>query len=81
MAYAAPTKLLTDLRVRFLTVIDGNISSENDEIRSLTAKTITVILQKTFEPNFMTSTLDKYFLKKLHVFLANDEQKEANLVI
>jgi|LauGreDrversion4_2_1035121.scaffolds.fasta_scaffold67492_2 hypothetical protein len=38
MTQASPTKLLTDLRIRFLTVVDGNISHESEEIRSLTAK-------------------------------------------
>jgi hypothetical protein len=54
MTYASPIKLLTDLRVKFLQLVDGNISSENEEIRSLTAKIIVITLQKTFEPNFMT---------------------------
>jgi hypothetical protein len=66
MTFAAPIKLLTDLRNRFLTVIDGNICSENPEIRTLTAKTFITVLQKTFEPNYMTATIDKQFLKKLH---------------
>ena len=30
MAYAAPTKLITDLRHRFLAVVDGNISHESE---------------------------------------------------
>ena len=72
MAYAAPVKLLTDLRQRFLTVIDGNIDNESDEIRSLTAKIFVIVFQKTFEPNFMTSTLDKQFLKKLHHMVSID---------
>lgn len=54
MVYAAPTKLLTDLRVRFLTIVDGNIAHENEEIRKITAKIFVTVLQKTFEPNFMT---------------------------
>ena len=54
MVYAAPTKLLTDLRVRFLTIVDGNIDHENEEIRKITAKIFVTVLQKTFEPNFMT---------------------------
>lgn len=72
MAYASPTKLLTDLRVRFLTVVDVNIAHENEEIRSLTAKIFNTTFQKTFEPNFMTATLDKQFLKKLHAFIVGE---------
>lgn len=59
MTYASPIKLLTDLRVRFLTVVDGNISHESEEIRSITAKIFNTTLQKTFEPNFMIQTLEK----------------------
>jgi hypothetical protein len=72
MAFAAPIKLITDLRLRFLAVIDGNISSEVEQIRSLTAKIICITLQKTFEPIFMTQTIDKHFLKKLHALLSVD---------
>ena len=35
MVYAAPTKLLTDLRQRFLTMMDSNLHHENEEIRKL----------------------------------------------
>jgi hypothetical protein len=44
MVAAAPIKLITDLRLRFLTVVDGNITSENEEIRSFTAKIICITL-------------------------------------
>jgi len=81
MTYASPIKLLTDLRVRFLQLVDGNISSENEEIRSLTAKIFVITLQKTFEPNFMTQTLDKQFLKKLHHFISLDQSREAELLV
>ena len=43
MVFASPTKLISDLRLRFLTVIDGNITHENAEIRSLTAKTFNCV--------------------------------------
>lgn len=82
MAYASPIKLITDLRLRFLAVIDGNISSEQEEIRSLTAKIITIVLQKTFEPIFMTQTLDKHFLKRLNGLLTVDpKSQEAERVV
>ena len=81
MAYASPTKLITDLRVRFLTVVDGNISHESDIMRSLTAKIFNTVLQKTFEPNFMISVIDKHFFKKLHHFISMDQIKEADLLI
>ena len=38
MALASPTKLLTDLRNRFLAIIDSNITNETEEIRDFTAK-------------------------------------------
>jgi len=44
MVAAAPIKLITDLRLRFLQVIDQNITSENEQIRSLTAKIICITL-------------------------------------
>lgn len=82
MVSAAPIKLITDLRLRFLTVVDGNITSENEEIRSLTAKIICITLQKTFEPIFMTQTIEKHFLKKLHHLIIDDIQsKEADLLV
>jgi hypothetical protein len=81
MVYASPIKLLTDVRVRFLTVVDGNISHENEEMRSITAKIFNTTLQKTFEPNFMTQTLEKQFLKKLHHYISIDQTKEADLLI
>ena len=81
MVYAAPTKLLTDLRVRFLTIVDGNIAHENEEIRKITAKIFVTVLQKTFEPNFMTQTLDKQFLKKLHHYISIDQSREAELLV
>jgi hypothetical protein len=59
MAYAAPIKLLTDLRQRFLTVVDGNLSHENAQIRTLTSKIFNITFQKTFEPIYMIQTLDK----------------------
>lgn len=40
-----------------------------------------VVLQKTFEPNFMTATIDKSFLKKLHTFLTTGRTKEAEMLI
>ena len=66
MAFAAPIKLITDLRLRFLAVIDVNLASDVDELRSLSAKIICIVLQKTFEPIFMTQTIEKHFLKRLH---------------
>ena len=38
MTLSAPTKLLTDLRNRFLGIMDCNIVNENEEIRDFTAK-------------------------------------------
>jgi hypothetical protein len=82
MAFASPIRLITDLRLRFLAVIDVNIASENEEIRSLTAKIICIVLQKTFEPIFMTQTLEKHFLKKLNDLLSIDQfSKEADLIV
>jgi hypothetical protein len=83
MAFAAPIKLITDLRLRFLAVIDVNLASDSEEIRSLTAKILCIVLQKTFEPIFMTQTLDKHFLKKLHGLLSLDDQgsTEADLIL
>ena len=59
-----------------------NISSDNEEIRSLTAKILCTTLQKTFEPLFMTSTLEKHYLKRLHGLLSVDPlSKEADLIV
>lgn len=44
MAFSAPIKLITDLRLRFLTVIDVNFASESEELRSLASKTLCIVL-------------------------------------
>ncbi len=38
MSYAAPTKLLTELRSRFLTMTDSNLHHEAEEIRKLSSQ-------------------------------------------
>ena len=43
MSYSAPTKLLTELRNRFLGIMDGNITNENEEIRLYTAKVFVTV--------------------------------------
>ena len=81
MTYAAPVKLLSDLRLRFLSIMDSNIANEVDEIRDLTAKVFITVFSKTYEPNFMTSVLDKQFLKKLHHYIVMQQNSEAELLI
>ena len=77
MAYAAPTKLLTDLRNRFLSIMDLNLSHENEEIRDLSGKVFITVFQKTYEPLYMTSNLDKSFMKKLHSLIVSQNENEA----
>jgi len=57
------------------------MSHESQEIRSLTAKIFITVFEKTFEPNYMTATLDKQFLRKLHGFITGGQTKEADLLI
>lgn len=37
MVESAPNKLLTDLRNRFIAIVDSNLSHENQEIRNMSA--------------------------------------------
>jgi len=71
MVGAAPLKLLNELRNRFIMLIDPNLSHDQEEIRMLAANSVCVVLQRTFEPLYMTSTLDKLILKKLHTYVVN----------
>jgi hypothetical protein len=66
MAYAAPIKLLTEMRGRYVSIMDPNLSHESEEVRVLAAQIFITIFQKTYEPSYIVSTIDKSFLKKLH---------------
>ena len=84
MTSAAPTKLLTELRNRFISLIDPNLSHDQEEVRNLSARVFLTVFEKTFEPNYMTHTLDKSILKKLHSYAVHDtadSHKQSDLLI
>lgn len=53
MTAAAPIKLLHELRNRFISIIDSNLSHEIEEIRNLSAKVFITIFIKTYEQAYM----------------------------
>mmetsp|Transcript_40988 Transcript_40988/g.30151 ORF Transcript_40988/g.30151 Transcript_40988/m.30151 type:complete len:161 (+) Transcript_40988:1361-1843(+) len=81
MAGSTPLKLLNEFRGRYLTLIDPYLSHSEEEPRSIAANAVVVILHRTFEPLFMTQTMDKLFLKTLHGFVVNGKEKESNQLI
>lgn len=66
MVYAAPMKILNDLRGRFLQIMDPYLSDREQSIRELAGAVFVMIFSKTYEPVFITHNIEKSFLKKLH---------------
>jgi hypothetical protein len=66
MAEASPIKLLGDIRNRIISIIEPNIYHEIVDVRFLAGKVFTTIFKKIYETTYISSTLDKFFLKKLH---------------
>ena len=62
MTHAAPLKLLSELKNRFLSLVDSNLSHEKEEIRLLSSKVFTTIFSKIGETAYTNSVLEKSIL-------------------
>lgn len=54
MAESAPTKLLTDIRHRIISIMDPNLYHENEEVRGLAAKVFITIFQKLSDSQYIS---------------------------
>ena len=81
MAAAAPTKLLTDMRNRFIGIMDPNLSNESEEIRLLSSKVFITVFSKVNDLQYIISTLDKSIHKKLHYYIIQNKKEGADLLI
>jgi hypothetical protein len=81
MVSSAPVKILTEFRNRFLAIIDPNLSSDVDEMRELAARTFIVVFTNIYDLVYVSATVDRSIMKKMHSYVVNKETKQADYLI
>lgn len=81
MAAAAPTKLLTDMKMRYINIMDPYLANEAEEVRHNAVLVYITVFQRAFEAAFVAQNLKWSFLNKLHTFVVNKEEEKSRLLI
>ena len=81
MAAAAPTKLLSDMKMRYINIMDPYLANEAEEVRHNAVLVYITVFQRAFEAAFIAQNLKWSFLNKLHTFVVNKEEEKSRLLI
>lgn len=81
MVGAASHRLLTSISPRMISIMEGHLSNESDEIRSWSTKVFVTMFQKMPDKNFIDPTLKNIIIEKLRMYNLERRKEDAARLI
>ena len=81
MAQAATYRLLTQISPRIVSIIDPNLSSDQQEIQEWSSRVLITLFQRQPEKQFIDPILEKSIMHKLKIFVIEKQEAEADRLI